>query len=47
MAYQLLTKYATDTATKALVDKFDYYIIPVLNPDGELPTCYFCCQCFL
>lgn len=35
MAYQLLTKYATDTGIKAAVDKFDYYIIPVLNPDGE------------
>ncbi|KAM0272560.1 hypothetical protein ACHAQH_008670 [Verticillium albo-atrum] len=38
MAYQLLTKYATDTTIKAAVDKFDYYIIPVLNPDGFVYT---------
>ncbi|CRK35371.1 hypothetical protein BN1723_004128 [Verticillium longisporum] len=38
MAYQLLTKYATDTGVKAAVDKFDYYIIPVLNPDGFVYT---------
>ncbi|KAF2650456.1 hypothetical protein K491DRAFT_608767 [Lophiostoma macrostomum CBS 122681] len=31
-AYQLLT--ATDADTKASRDKYDYYIIPVVNPDG-------------
>ncbi|RYP51654.1 hypothetical protein DL768_003052 [Monosporascus sp. mg162] len=33
-AWQLLTKYSTDSAVKALVDKFDFYIIPIVNPDG-------------
>jgi murein tripeptide amidase MpaA len=35
MAYQLLTKYSTDSAVKAIVDKFDFYITPVVNPDGK------------
>lgn len=34
MAWQLLTKYATDATVKALVDKFDFYIMPIVNPDG-------------
>ncbi|KAM0186722.1 hypothetical protein ACHAPI_011572 [Fusarium lateritium] len=38
MAYQLLTKYSTDTAVKAIVDKFDFYITPVVNPDGFVYT---------
>ncbi|KAF2708495.1 hypothetical protein K504DRAFT_535085 [Pleomassaria siparia CBS 279.74] len=37
-AWQLLTKYATDTAVKALVDRFDFYIIPIVNPDGFVYT---------
>ncbi|KAF4976573.1 hypothetical protein FZEAL_6773 [Fusarium zealandicum] len=35
MAYQLLTKYSTDAAVKAVVDKFDFYIMPAVNPDGN------------
>ncbi|KAF2834332.1 zinc carboxypeptidase A [Patellaria atrata CBS 101060] len=34
MAWQLLTKYSTDASVKAVVDKFDFYIMPVVNPDG-------------
>lgn len=34
MAYQLLTKYATDPRVKAVVDKYDFYITPIVNPDG-------------
>jgi murein tripeptide amidase MpaA len=34
MAWQLLTKYDTDATVKALVDKFDFYIMPIVNPDG-------------
>ena len=34
-SYLLLSSYATDTAIKAFVDKYDFYIIPVVNPDGE------------
>ncbi|PSN61179.1 carboxypeptidase-like protein A1 precursor [Corynespora cassiicola Philippines] len=33
-AWQLLTKYSTDASIRALVDKFDFYIMPVVNPDG-------------
>lgn len=33
-AYQLLTKYASDANIRALVDKFDFYITPIVNPDG-------------
>lgn len=38
MAWQLLTKYSTDVAIKALVDKFDFYIMPIVNPDGFVYT---------
>lgn len=34
MAYNLLTNYATNTEIKGFVDKYDYYIFPVVNPDG-------------
>ncbi|KAF2727080.1 carboxypeptidase-like protein A1 precursor [Polyplosphaeria fusca] len=34
MAWQLLTKYSSNATVKALVDKFDLYIIPIVNPDG-------------
>jgi carboxypeptidase A2 len=33
-AWQLLTKYASDASVKAIVDKFDFYITPIVNPDG-------------
>lgn len=39
-AWQLLTKYASDATVKSLVDKYDYYIIPAVNPDGK-HTCFF------
>jgi murein tripeptide amidase MpaA len=38
MAWQLLTKYSSDTSVKALVDKFDFYIMPIVNPDGFVYT---------
>ncbi|KAM7194412.1 hypothetical protein V8F20_007938 [Naviculisporaceae sp. PSN 640] len=34
ISYQLLTQYSTDSAVKAIVDKYDFYIIPFTNPDG-------------
>ncbi|CAG7854673.1 Probable metallocarboxypeptidase A Short=MCPA; AltName: Full=Carboxypeptidase M14A; Flags: Precursor [Serendipita indica DSM 11827] len=34
MAYQLLTNYANSTEIKSYVDKYDFYIFPVVNPDG-------------
>jgi len=33
-AWQLLTKSASDASIKAIVDKFDFYITPIVNPDG-------------
>ena len=33
-AWQLLTKYGSDANIKSLVDKFDFYITPIANPDG-------------
>ncbi|PVH94062.1 Zn-dependent exopeptidase, partial [Periconia macrospinosa] len=33
-AWQLLTKYSSNSTIKAMVDKFDFYIIPIVNPDG-------------
>ncbi|KAK6223132.1 zinc carboxypeptidase [Colletotrichum tabaci] len=38
MAYQLLSKYATDPVVRAVVDKFDFYITPIANPDGFVYT---------
>ena len=38
LAWQLLTKYSTDATVKSLVDKFDFYNIPIVNPDGFVYT---------
>jgi len=38
MAWQLLTTYSSDATVKSLVDKFDFYIMPIVNPDGFLYT---------
>jgi murein tripeptide amidase MpaA len=35
LAYNLLSNYASNTEIKGFVDKYDYYIFPVVNPDGE------------
>ncbi|KAF2131017.1 hypothetical protein P153DRAFT_421995 [Dothidotthia symphoricarpi CBS 119687] len=37
-AWQLLTKYGSDATIKSLVDKFDFYIMPIVNPDGFVYT---------
>ncbi|KAH7105522.1 putative carboxypeptidase [Auriculariales sp. MPI-PUGE-AT-0066] len=34
LAYQLASGYATSTTIKAFVDKYDFHIFPVVNPDG-------------
>ncbi|KAK0627919.1 hypothetical protein B0T14DRAFT_513544 [Immersiella caudata] len=34
ITYQLVTGYSTDSAVKAILDKYDFYIIPFVNPDG-------------
>ncbi|OAQ65367.1 carboxypeptidase [Pochonia chlamydosporia 170] len=31
---ELITKYPTDSAIKAVVDKYDFYIFPIVNVDG-------------
>jgi len=38
MAYNLLTNYASSAEIKAFVDKYDFYVFPVVNPDGFLYT---------
>ncbi len=35
MAYNLLTSYNTSSEIKGFVDKYDFYIFPVVNPDGK------------
>lgn len=37
-AYNLLTNYASSSEIKGFVDKYDFYIFPVVNPDGKLPS---------
>ncbi|KAG9118696.1 hypothetical protein FRC07_006666 [Ceratobasidium sp. 392] len=34
IAYSLLSNYTTSTTIKSYVDKYDFYIFPVVNPDG-------------
>jgi murein tripeptide amidase MpaA len=34
-AFQLLTNYATDASIQGYVDSHDFYIFPVVNPDGK------------
>ncbi|KAK3369660.1 hypothetical protein B0T24DRAFT_363200 [Lasiosphaeria ovina] len=38
LGYNLLTNYATSAEIKSFVDKYDFYIFPVVNPDGFLYT---------
>ena len=33
-AFNLLTNYASNTEIRGFVDKYDFYIFPVVNPDG-------------
>lgn len=37
-AYNLLTNYATSSEIKGFIDKYDFYVFPVVNPDGFLYT---------
>ncbi len=39
-AYRLLENYATDHKTKQLVDNMDLFILPVVNPAGEMYSKY-------
>lgn len=38
IAYDLLTRYASDVAAKRWVDRYDFYIFPFSNPDGRTAT---------
>ncbi|KZL84080.1 zinc carboxypeptidase, partial [Colletotrichum incanum] len=38
IAWNLLSKYSSNTEIKGFVDKYDYYIFPVVNPDGFIYT---------
>lgn len=40
LAYYLLTNYASSTEIKGFVDKYDFYIFPVVNPDGNNITSF-------
>ena len=33
-AYNLLSNYASNTDIRGLVNKYDFYIFPIVNPDG-------------
>ena len=35
---QLVTDYAVDASSRRLVDSYDWYILPVVNPDGYVYT---------
>ncbi|TGJ88477.1 hypothetical protein E0Z10_g311 [Xylaria hypoxylon] len=38
IAYQLINNYSNDTAVKAVLDNYDFYILPIVNPDGFVYT---------
>ncbi|QRW09315.1 extracellular matrix protein 14 [Ceratobasidium sp. AG-Ba] len=38
VAYSLLSNYTTSATIKSYVDKYDFYIFPVVNPDGFVYT---------
>ncbi|MCJ1426938.1 hypothetical protein MMC29_004841 [Sticta canariensis] len=38
LAYSLLNEYATDTEIESFVDSYDFYVFPVVNPDGFVYT---------
>jgi hypothetical protein len=35
MAENLVTRYATDGTVRSLVDRFEFHILPLMNPDGS------------
>ncbi len=35
LAWNLLTNYGTSAEITSFVDKYDFYIFPVVNPDGK------------
>ncbi|GAW22744.1 hypothetical protein ANO14919_122870 [Xylariales sp. No.14919] len=35
ITYQLINNYSNDTVIKAVLDNYDFYILPIVNPDGR------------
>ncbi len=50
-AHELCSKYGSDSRLTRLVDNLDIYLLPTMNPDGELkdfsPLASFSPQCTL
>ncbi|XXH04339.1 hypothetical protein Hte_010753 [Hypoxylon texense] len=38
LTYQLVANYNNDTTVKSFLDKYDFYILPIVNPDGFIYT---------
>lgn len=38
IVFQLVTNYDKDPDVKAIVDHFDWYLMPIANPDGYVYT---------
>ncbi|KAK5660608.1 hypothetical protein OQA88_13172 [Cercophora sp. LCS_1] len=38
ISYQLLTQYSSNSTVKSILDNYDFYIIPFVNPDGFVYT---------
>ena len=36
LAYQLIAGYGKDSNVTSFVDNYDFYLIPVVNPDGTI-----------
>jgi murein tripeptide amidase MpaA len=36
IAYNLLVQYGSDTVVRAILDSYDFYILPFVNPDGKI-----------
>ncbi len=35
LAYNLITNYNSSTEIQSFIEKYDFYVFPVVNPDGE------------
>lgn len=42
LTYQLATGYGKDANATAMLDAYDFYILPIVNPDGKLVTFVVC-----
>jgi murein tripeptide amidase MpaA len=39
LAYQLIAGYGKNKNVTSFVDNYDFYLIPVVNPDGPITPC--------